>query len=184
MLLENTRMILDMVRERRRIARVIAAQKLVPGFPVRDRDRELAVLSELGEIREEDHGFLSMLFEYTIQEELAEQVRLSDLAMEDNPAVPRTIRGEFRILSFIAGLLMSSPGVEFDSEIRNESLFDGIAVHGGHIISKTESESEQSFCIASGGKCLVEVKNSGVMKIGEYSLTRRQAGFTFQVVSL
>ena len=154
---------LALLRERRSLAKRIADCKHASGAPIRNRSRELVVVSELEDIEPYDYRFLSLLFELTILEENAEGSTSTGVVPES--ALTHALSGSYEALSFIAGIVTSGSGVEFASEIKNHSLFQGVSSRGGHIINEGGKSGQESFRIVAREEQLVEVNKDGTMLI-------------------
>lgn len=166
-LLDNTKAMLGLLRERRILAKRIGENKNASDVPFRDRQRELDVISAIGKMTLEDRRFLSLLFELTIQEEALINGKGKSKNDEDSHT---TILGGFDGLSFLAGYLSTTPGAELLSEIDNKQLFQGVLARGGHVIEKGPISGLNSFQVSAGRKPLVEVRIEGKMTIFWHAL--------------
>lgn len=163
---------LNLLSERRRLAAAIAVTKEVSRSPIRDRERELGVISEIGNLSSCDRKFLSLLFEMTIQEEIA-AIQGGTGGADVSGTEISSLSGDYNSLSYLAGFISSSPGTEIVSGIFNESFFEGAADHGGHIIQENESTGSPSFAISSETGPIIEVKEEGTMLIHWEALKNR-----------
>lgn len=139
-LYRNTVQIIDLVRERIRLAEMIGREKESLGIPLRNRERELEIIDSIPELGDIEKTVLNMIFELTIQNEASERpkIRLHDSNEEKEEEI--VLAGPDGLLHYSMGLLISHPGFELRDMVGvPENLALGVVQRGGHITSGARS---------------------------------------------
>ncbi len=157
----NTRNLMDLFRERATLAREIGHFKEENSIPIRIRQREKELLDSLRDLDEVSRSIISSLFEFTIVNEslsLEGNSRISEKSIE--------LSGEKGQIMLLAGLLISSPGVEiYTSAQIPEPLKIGIQANGGHIIFENIEDPDLVVGIGIKQPCGVAIDSSGTMRL-------------------
>ncbi len=151
----NTASLLELFRERIRLARKISSVKYQHGGELRDRDQELNVMRSLNNVSYVERRILNMIFEFTIS------VERSVYTNPEPINLPLRINGDVSSLLCVVGLMISSPGVEIYS-IKDlpACMENSILSRGGHIVKGTPDLADLRVCIRK--KCdICDVKISG-----------------------
>ncbi len=179
MILDNTRELLSILRERVRLAEKLVEAKSVTGTPVRDREQESRVIASSGDLSQIEKRILNMIFEFTInvQERSNGGEESEDIAIGDSPF---EIWGEPSALSYLAGLLISMPGKEiFCRGEPGPSIRMGIIDNGGHLVTGTAASPDMLVCVGfDDERCSLSVDLGGRMRIHPSVIVKRHFGTT------
>lgn len=161
----NTSSLIGLFRERVTLAREIGKIKEENSIPIRIRQRERELLDSVRDMDEVSRSIISSLFEFTIVNEssLEGNSRLSEKSLE--------LSGEKGQLMLLAGLLISSPGVEaYTLDQLPEPLELGIQANGGHIVFDDIENPDLVVGIGIMVPCGVAIDCSGTMRIDIHCL--------------
>lgn len=161
-LAENSESLIRLFRERSALAREIGGIKRNLGLPSRIRDREEAVMEGLSGMDQFSRSIISALFEYSIVNETSSHGQDKDSSLSDNEI---TISGPTRHLEFLAGLLVSRPGVEVYTNHRLPfSMENGLQINGAHIIEGSHNDPDITICLQKGGgECDIFISSDNEM---------------------
>ena len=174
LLLQNSSEIISLFRQRAELAKRIGVIKRELGLPSRIRERETEVLKELDESDYFGRSILLSLFEFTItNEEVADNVPASR-----NLGEPVRIRGTQDSIQFIAGLLISRPGIEVYSTVElPEHLKEGIQAYGSHIVHGETDQPDLRVCLwKKDSNCDIAISRDGELSV--FTLPGSIAGVT------
>ena len=157
----NTRNLMGLFRERATLAKEIGQFKGENSIPIRIRQRERELLESLRDLDELSRSIVSSLFEFTIVNESASLEGHSHIGEKS-----LKLTGEKGQLMLLAGLLISSPGVEaYTSAQLPEPLKIGIQANGGHIVFEEIGDPDLVVGIGIKEPCGVAIDSSGTMQI-------------------
>ena len=172
-LFTNTRKLVSLFQDRVLIAGRIADLKRRSGKPVRDRNRELAVIDSIGHVQPNVRRFLSLLFELTISEELG-----SPAAVEADSTMPgkMSVSAEADLMEKVCASFFCSPGVEIYSVSRTGNAFlKEAAKRGAHIIEGDCDGYDLKVCLNKSTEgCSIVIAEGQPMDIGTDLLSRRE----------
>jgi len=160
-IMANTISLLELFGERIELARKISSVKYLQSSDFRDRDQEMNVLRSLENITPVERRILNMIFEFTIS---------AERFVYTNPKrinIPMKISGDVDSLLCLAGMIISSPGVEIhitgDLPVCMEN---SIISRGGHIIKGTTESADLRLCIQKKcDGCDVFISGDGTLEI-------------------
>ncbi len=160
-LYRNTLQIIELVRDRLRLAEEIGREKELLGMPPRNRERELEVLRSIPELGEIEKSILNMIFELTILNETSDKPRLQ---LPDSPGADGSdivLTGPENLLMYSMGLIVSFPGFELRDRIGiPENLALGVIQRGGHITSVIDADKSGGITLADPrGNSLASIEN-------------------------
>ena len=157
----NTRNLLDLFRERAEIAREIGLIKEANSIPIRIRERENEILNSTPGLDGLSRSIISSLFEFTIANERTDPEEKASLAHGI-----LALSGEVGQLQLLAGLLMSSPGVEvYSSRPMPGPLELGIQAKGGHVVPEQLHEPEMVVGLDVDEPCGILISSMGTIRI-------------------
>ena len=174
LLLQNSSEIISLFRQRAELAKRIGVIKRELGLPSRIRERETEVLKELDESDYFGRSILLSLFEFTIaNEEVTDNLPASRSIGE-----PVRIRGAQDSIQFIAGLLISRPGIEVYSTVElPEHLKEGIQAYGSHIVHGETDQPDLRVCLwKKDSNCDIAISRDGELSV--FTLPGSIAGVT------
>lgn len=148
-LFSNTLQIIELVRERLKLAEEIGREKEALGMSPRNREREMEVIRSIPGLGDIEKSVLNMIFELTILNEVKEkpQVSLVKDAVRRNREM--VLSGPDELLSYSMGLIVSFPGFELRDRIGvPENLALGVIQRGGHITSLTSGKRAGNVTLA------------------------------------
>lgn len=160
----NSQSLIDLFRERATIAREIGDLKKELGLPPRIREREEAVIKNISDLDAVSKSIISSLFEFSIVNETS---TLEDGKMTNSEDNRIKISGPTNDLQFLAGLMVSRPGVEiYSDKALPESIERGLQLNGAHIIHGRDIISDITICLRKDGPdCDIFVSQSAEMHI-------------------
>lgn len=163
--------ILEMFRERAEIAKEIGRFKEEKSLPVRIRNREKEILKTIPESDSLSRAIISSLFEFTI---------VNEVLKPDSAGISRSqtveLSGNTENLQLLAGLIISSPGVEVYSETPLPDMLSlGIQSNGGHIIPDGIEKPDLILGIDHTGDCGIIIRAPGTMVIDTKCLVSPKA---------
>ncbi len=172
---ENTVQILELVRERMELAQAVGQQKRSMNMPMRNRERELEIIGNLGNLDDNQKSILNMLFEITVLQQLEGiEEPVIDPSDRDQEGFME-IRGSPGLLSYFLGLVVSSPGFRLDlhdSGDRNLAL--GAIQRGGHVTGEVAEEDVQRFGLMNPeGECIA-VLDGGLLRLSHAILSGKE----------
>lgn len=172
-LFTNTKELVSLFQDRVLIAGRIAELKRRSGKPVRDRNRELAVIDSIGQVQPNVRRFLSLLFELTIWEELG-----SPAAVEADSGMTGkvSVSAEAAILEKVCASFFCSPGVEIYSVSGTGNAFlEEAAKRGAHIIEGDCEGYDLKVCLNKSAEgCSLVIAEGQPLDIGTDLLSRRE----------
>lgn len=160
----NSQSLIDLFRERATIAREIGDIKKELGLPPRIREREEAVMNSLRDLDSVSRSIISSLFEFSIVNETSSPAN----GHPSHTGRDRMkITGPTKDLEFLAGLIVSRPGVEVYSDATlPDSIERGFQLNGAHIIHASHPVSDITICLLEDSKdCDIFVSRSDEMHI-------------------
>lgn len=171
-LYRNTLQIIELVRERIRLAEEIGREKDTLGLPLRNRQRELEVLDSIPSLGEIEKSILNMIFEITILNESNERPMISLPESDGEGRDEVVLTGPENLLQYSLGLIASHPGLELrDNAGIPENLALGVIQGGGHITSLGNSNSSGSVTLVSqDGEELASIRD-GKLAVSHNLLT-------------
>lgn len=134
-MLQNTILLLDILRERKIISEKISALKLEYGMEIRDRRREKEVIEKLSVKDPIIKRLLNLLFEYSIQIQnpLSDSIKWKELNISGETF--SMITGERDYILLLAGLCLGKiGGSAYTNKALPEPLELGLILSGMHII--------------------------------------------------
>ena len=161
---DNSNSLIQLFRERARLAREIGRLKSDMGLPSRIRGREEEVLNKLEDMDPFSKAIISALFEYSI---VNEDRSSSGTEAFENEADEIKISGPRKHLEFLAGMLVSRPGVEvYTTGNLPDSIINGLQLNGAHIIEGNASDPDITICLEKGGKeCDIFISDDNEMSM-------------------
>ncbi len=172
-LFTNTRKLVSLFQERVLIAGRIAELKRKSGKPVRDRNRELAVIDSIGRVQPNVRRFLSLLFELTIWEELG-HTACNDADSGVTGKV--SVSAEAALLEKVCARFFCSPGVEIYTVSGTGNAFlEEAAKRGAHIIEGDCEGYDLKVCLNKSGEgCSIVIAEGRPLDIGTDLFSRRE----------
>ena len=172
-LFTNTRKLVSLFQERVLIAGRIAELKRRSGKPVRDRNRELAVIDSIGHVQPNVRRFLSLLFELTIWEELGSPAAVE---ADSGMAGKLSVSAEAAILEKVCASFFCCPGVEIYSVSGTGKAFlEEAAKRGAHIIEGDCEGYDLKVCLNKSAEgCSLVIAEGQPLDIGTDLLSRRE----------
>lgn len=163
-LYENTLKIIELVRDRIKLAEEIGREKASLGLSLRNHDREMEVMSSIPGLGDVEKTVLNMIFELTILNEMENrpEVSLKDLRLGMGSS-GISLSGPNEILSYTTGLIVSFPGFILQDNVGvPENLALGVMQKGGHITSSLETGKVNDLKLrnSSGEELVVLEKNT------------------------
>jgi chorismate mutase len=172
-LFTNTKELVSLFQDRVLIAGRIAELKRRSGKPVRDRNRELAVIDSIGHVQPNVRRFLSLLFELTIWEELGSPAAVE---ADSGMAGKLSVSAEAAILEKVCASFFCSPGVEIYSVSGTGKAFlEEAAKRGAHIIEGDCEGYDLKVCLNKSAEgCSLVIAEGQPLDIGTDLLSRRE----------
>jgi chorismate mutase len=144
-ILNNTKMLISVYRERIDLAEKMTEIKNVTGKPVRDRGREVLVKNLINPKNELETAFLNMVFEYTIQAQLKNYEPFGNI---NNDRF--CIKGDRDFLLLMSSRILCRPGDELFVNGMEDHIFIRFASScGAHIISEGTGNHDFSINLKS-----------------------------------
>lgn len=158
----NTRNLVELFRERARLAKEIGQFKEEKSMPIRIRQRERELLASIPEMDGISRSIISSLFEFTIVNETGQEENNTNLSGKTI-----ALSGDLEHLQLLAGLAVSSPGVEvYSRESLPEALKVGIQANGAHIVVDDLHEPDLILGLGVEEVCGILIDCRGTLTIG------------------
>ncbi|MCL6089622.1 MAG: chorismate mutase [Candidatus Thermoplasmatota archaeon] len=163
LLLQNSSEIVSLFKQRAELAKRIGIIKRELGLPSRIRERETEVMKEFDDSDYFGRSILLSLFEFTIANEEAIDI----VSTSGNNGEPVKVRGAQDSIQFIAGLLISRPGIEVYSTVElPEHLKKGIQAYGSHIVHGDIDQPDLRVCLwKKDNSCDIAISRDGELSI-------------------
>ncbi len=163
LLLQNSSEIIGLFKQRAELAKRIGIIKRELGLPSRIRERETEVMKEFDDSDYFGRSILLSLFEFTIANEEA----IDNESTSRNNREPVKVRGAQDSIQFIAGLLISRPGIEVYSTVElPEHLKQGIQAYGSHIVHGDIDQPDLRVCLwKKNSSCDIAISRDGELSI-------------------
>lgn len=163
-LAENSESLIRLFRERASLAREIGELKKDMGLPPRIRERENTVIESMPELDTISKSIMSALFEFSIVNEMEH----SEKVIQGSSRAERIgVSGSWDELNFLAGLMVSRPGVEVYAEKSLPPAIErGLQTNGAHIIHDKCDAPDITICLQKDGEdCDISLSGQGSMYI-------------------
>ncbi|AKA48823.1 hypothetical protein IX51_06570 [uncultured archaeon] len=165
-LFRNTLQIIDLVRERIKLAAEIGKEKDMLGMSPRNRQRELEVLNSIPELGEIEKSVLNMIFELTILNEVSQRPEVSVPESHGENGGSIVLSGPDGLLAYSMGLIVSFPGFELkDTAGIPENLALGVVQRGGHITAEKEGGNSGKITLVNSEGTVMATLDNGILKI-------------------
>lgn len=161
---KNTIVLIELFRERKRLAAEIGIIKRKIDLDIRDSERENAVLDSLSELNHIEKRLMNIIFEISVSGQYPEE-NIPDLSFMNSERGQIEIAGNFETLYLIVGLLSSSPGLEVVAKDEvPHPLYLTMRLRGAHLKNRIEGKVDYKICLNGGGsECAVEILPEKVM---------------------
>lgn len=165
-LYRNTVKIIDLVKDRIRLAEEIGREKNILGLSLRNHDREMEVIGSIPDLGEIEKSVLNMIFELTILNEMKDKPRINLKGFRDQDAGDIVLSGPNDILSYSMGLIVSFPGFQLRDRIGiPENLAIGVAQRGGHITNSMKPTESGEISLVNGDGTLMATLSNEMLRI-------------------
>ena len=177
-ILNNTKLLISVYRERIDLADKMTEIKNMTGKPVRDRGREVLVKNLINPQNELETAFLNMVFESTIQAQLKNYEPFGYINKDRF-----CIKGDRDFLLLMASRIVCRPGDELLVKGKEDNIFIKFASScGAHIISEGTGNHDFSINLKSfEGTEDIGFIDSDTITISAQILTRNKVCATIRV---